>query len=80
MTSGDLLPLHPGQPSRKIDFPIEYNQPDRIASLLKKIVLRQDIGGLLAEGIRPAGEELELEEIAVHVKGLELAAMSTRSI
>ncbi len=62
----------------KIDFPIDYNQPDRIAALLKKIVLRQDVGGLLAEGIRPASEELGLEAIAVHVKGLEPAGYDPR--
>lgn len=62
----------------KIDLDIDYNQPDAIAALLKKIVLRQDVGGLLAEGIRPASEELGLSDIAVHVKGLEPAGYDPR--
>ena len=39
---------------------------------------REEVGGLLAEGIRPASEELGLEEIAVHVKGLEPAGYDPR--
>lgn len=62
----------------KIDFAIDYNQPDRIAALIRKIVLRQDIGGLLAEGLRPASEELGLEDLAVHVKGLEPSGYDPR--
>ena len=62
----------------KIDAQIDYNQADQIAALLKKIVLRQDIGGLLAEGIRPASEELGLEDLAVHVKGLEPSGYDPR--
>ncbi len=62
----------------KIDLAIDYNQPDQIAALLKKIVLRQDVGGLLAEGIRPASEELGLEDLAVHVKGLEPSGYDPR--
>ena len=37
----------------KIDLEIDYNQPDQIAALLKKIVLRQDVGGLLADAGLP---------------------------
>ena len=62
----------------KIDFEIDYNQPDRIAALIHKMVLRQDVGGLLAEGIRPASEELGLEDLAVHVKGLEPSGYDPR--
>jgi aldehyde:ferredoxin oxidoreductase len=41
--------------------------------LLQRIVKREGIGGLLAEGIKSASEELGLEDIAVHVKGMEPA-------
>ena len=64
----------------KIDLDLDYNQPDGIAALLKKIVLRQDVGGLLAEGIRPASEELGLEDMAVHVKGLEPSGYDPRAL
>jgi aldehyde:ferredoxin oxidoreductase len=79
MTAGNIVAFAIEASRRaRIDFPIDYNQPDQVAALLRKIVLRQDIGGLLAEGIRPASEELGLEEIAVHVKGLEPAGYDPR--
>lgn len=79
MTAGNLAAFAIEASRRdKIDFSIDYNQPENIAALFKKIVLRQDVGGLLAEGIRPASEELGLEDIAVHVKGLEPAGYDPR--
>ncbi len=81
MSSGNLAAFAIEAKRRgKIDLDIDYNQPDQIAALLKKIVLRQDIGGLLAEGIRSASEELGLEEIAVHVKGLEPSGYDPRAL
>jgi aldehyde:ferredoxin oxidoreductase len=81
MSSGNLaaFAIEAGRRG-KIDLAIDYNQPDQIAALLKKIVLRQDVGGLLADGIRPASEELGLEEIAVHVKGLEPSGYDPRAL
>jgi aldehyde:ferredoxin oxidoreductase len=79
MSSGNLAAFAIEARRRgKIDLDIDYNQPDGIAALLKKIVLRQDVGGLLAEGIRPASEELGLEDLAVHVKGLEPSGYDPR--
>ena len=62
----------------KSDFSIDYNQPDRIAELFRMIAHRQGIGALLADGIAAAAAELGLEEIAVHVKGLEPAGFDPR--
>jgi len=81
MTSGNLAAFAVEARRRgKIALDIDYNQPDQIAALLKKIALRQDVGGLLAEGIRPASEELGLEDIAVHVKGLEPSGYDPRAL
>jgi len=55
----------------KIDYKIDYGDVDAIAELLKKIVRREDIGDVLARGIKFAAREWDLEDIAVHVKGLE---------
>ena len=55
----------------KIDYKIDYGDVDPIAELLKKIVRREDIGDVLARGIKFAAREWDLEDIAVHVKGLE---------
>jgi aldehyde:ferredoxin oxidoreductase len=62
----------------KIDFAIDFNQPDRVAELLRRIAAREGIGDLLARGIREAAAELDLEEVAVHVKGLEPAGFDPR--
>jgi aldehyde:ferredoxin oxidoreductase len=62
----------------KIDETIDYGQVDAIAGLLKKIAYREGIGDLLAQGIRAAAKAWGLEEIAVHVKGLEPAGYDPR--
>ncbi len=64
----------------KIDFNIDYGDVDAIAELLHKIAGREDIGDVLAEGIRPAARQWGLEDIAVHVKGLEPAGYDPRSL
>jgi len=64
----------------KITESLAYGQPDMVADLLKKIVKREGIGGLLAEGIQSASEALGLEDIAVHVKGMEPAGYDPRAL
>ena len=55
----------------RIDYPIDYGQAESIAQLIKDIANRQGIGDTLARGIRFAAEEWEMEDQAIHVKGLE---------
>lgn len=55
----------------KIDYKIDYGDVDAIAELLNKIARREHIGELLAQGILAAAKKWDLEDIAVHVKGLE---------
>ncbi len=64
----------------KIKEQVEYGQPSQIAALLLKIVRREGVGGLLAEGIRLSSEELGLEKIAVHTKGLEPPGYDPRAL
>jgi len=63
---------------KKIDFQIEYGDVDAIAGLLKKIATRQGIGDVLARGIRHAAQTWNMEDMAVHVKGLELPGYDPR--
>ncbi len=56
---------------KKIADKLEYGDADMVADILRKIVRCQGIGGLLAKGIKSAGEELGMENFAVHVKGME---------
>jgi len=62
----------------KIDVPIDYGDVDAIARLLRKTAFREGIGNLLAQGIRTAAKAWGLEEIAIHVKGLEPAGYDPR--
>jgi len=62
----------------KIEEKLDYGDVEGIASLLKKIVQRDGIGAVLAEGIRHAAKEWDLEEIAIHVKGMEPAGYDPR--
>ncbi len=56
---------------KKIDYEIKYGDVDAIADLLNKIATGTGIGKTLAQGIRYAAKEWGLEDMAVHVKGLE---------
>ncbi len=79
ITAGNLCGLAIEAARRgKMDVPIDYGQVDAIAELLRKIASREGIGDLLAQGIRTAAKEWDLEEIAIHVKGLEPAGYDPR--
>jgi aldehyde:ferredoxin oxidoreductase len=64
----------------KVRFDIDYNQVDAIADLLGLIARRKGIGAVLAEGIVHAAREWGLEDLAVHVKGLEPAGYDPRTL
>lgn len=81
ITAGNLCGLAIEASRRgKIDDKIDYGDVDAIAELLYKIARREGIGDVLAEGIRPAAKQWALEDIAVHVKGLEPAGYDPRSL
>jgi aldehyde:ferredoxin oxidoreductase len=62
----------------KVDFEIDYGQVDKIAELLHMIARREGIGDVLARGIKHAAKAWDLEDIAVHVKGMEPAGYDPR--
>ncbi len=62
----------------KLDFEINYNEPDRIAELFRLIAHAQSVGVIFRDGIKAASEALGLEELAVHVKGLEPGGFDPR--
>ncbi len=62
----------------RLPFPIDYNQPDRVAELFGLIARREGVGEILGKGIRSAAAELGLEDLAIHVKGLEPAGFDPR--
>lgn len=63
-----------------IDYPLEYGDAEGAAVLLEKIAYRRDIGDVLANGVKPAAKAWGLEDIAVHVKGLEPPGYDPRAL
>lgn len=59
---------------------IDYGDVDAIATLLYKIARREKVGDILANGVRRAAGEWGLEDLAVHVKGLEPPAYEPRAL
>ncbi|HEJ83074.1 MAG TPA: aldehyde:ferredoxin oxidoreductase, partial [Desulfobacteraceae bacterium] len=55
----------------RIDYDIDYNEPDKIARLLKDMAYRRGIGDLLSRGIKTAAREWGMEDQAIHIKGME---------
>jgi aldehyde:ferredoxin oxidoreductase len=64
----------------KVDYQVDYGDVDAVAELLGMIARREGIGAVLAQGIKRAAKEWELEDIAVHVKGMEPAGYDPRSL
>lgn len=62
----------------KVQDVIDYGDVDGIATLLERITYREGIGDILAKGIRYAAKAWDMEDIAVHVKGLEPAGYDPR--
>ena len=60
---------------------LQVGEPDAILAMIEKIAYRQDIGDVLAEGVREAARRIGngAEEFAIHVKGLEIAYHDPRA-
>lgn len=79
ITSGNLCAFTIEAYKRgKVDYKIDYGDVDAIAKLLNMIARREGIGNILAQGIKHAAKEWDLEDIAVHVKGMEPAGYDPR--
>ncbi len=64
----------------KLDREIDYGDVEGFTWLLEKVVRREGVGEILAEGVAKAAEKLKLNEIAVHVKGLEPPGYDPRTL
>ena len=63
---------------KKIKANLHYGDVDGIAEILTKIAYRKGVGRILSEGIRYAAKVWNMEETAIHVKGLEPAGFDPR--
>ena len=62
----------------KIDYKISYGDAKKAAELIEMIVFRKGIGDTLAEGIKFSAKKWDMEDTAIHVKGLEPAGYEPR--
>jgi len=63
-----------------INLDLDYGDVDGIARLLQQMVDREGLGAVFCKGVRGASQELGLEDLAVHVKGLEPAGYDPRAL
>ncbi|MBC7233100.1 MAG: aldehyde ferredoxin oxidoreductase family protein [Chloroflexi bacterium] len=79
MTAGNLAGLVMEATRRgRLNFPLQYGDAEGVATLLRQIVNREGAGAILADGIVAASRAWNLEDLAIHVKGLEPAAYDPR--
>jgi len=62
----------------KIQEKMAYGDTDAIAALLTNIANKEGLGAVLAEGIRHAAKTWNMEDVAIHVKGMEPAGYDPR--
>ena len=62
----------------RIEEKINWGDVDKIAELLNDIAYKEGTGAVLAEGIRHAAKTWNMEDIAIHVKGLDPAGYEPR--
>ena len=79
ITAGNLCGLvMEAKEQGRLDYDIEYGNSDKTIRLLEDIASRSGIGDTLADGIIAASRKWQLEDLAVHVKGLEPAGYDPR--
>jgi aldehyde:ferredoxin oxidoreductase len=64
----------------RLDLDLPFGDTKRTEEMLRRIAYRDGLGGILAEGVREASRILGLEDLAIHVKGLEPPGFDPRSL
>ena len=81
ITAGNLCALiMEGKALGRIDYDIDYGNADQVIDLIEKIATRDGIGDILADGIIPTSKHFGVEDLAIHVKGLEPAGYDPRKL
>lgn len=63
-----------------LDLNLQYGDVDGMVDLLHLIAKQEGPGKLLSRGVRAASQELGLEDLAVHAKGMEPAGYDPRAL
>lgn len=79
ITAGNLAALTiEASRQGKIPEQFQYGDADTVADLLFRTARREGLGGLIADGIKSASQEMDMADQAVHVKGMEPAGYDPR--
>jgi aldehyde:ferredoxin oxidoreductase len=79
ITAGNLVAFAiEASKRKKIEDKLNYGDADGIAEILTKIAYQKGVGRILSEGVRHASAVWDMEEEAIHVKGLEPAGFDPR--
>jgi len=63
-----------------IDYELRWGDAEAYLKLMRMIAYREGVGDVLAEGVMKASKKIGAEDIAVHVKGMELPAYDPRGV
>ncbi|MCD6472091.1 aldehyde ferredoxin oxidoreductase family protein [Candidatus Aerophobetes bacterium] len=81
MTAGNLVGFIMEASQRGlINTKLNYGDVDGAAKLIKDIAKKEGLGAILSQGIKSVSKELNLEDLAIHVKGLEPAGYDPRTL
>ncbi|MFX0167714.1 MAG: aldehyde ferredoxin oxidoreductase family protein [Candidatus Hodarchaeota archaeon] len=58
---------------------LSFGNAETMVRLIEMITTRQDLGDILAEGVKRAAEKLSVPHLALHVKGLEIPMHDPRA-
>ncbi len=81
ITAGNLCGLLMEASERdRIDLEVKYGDADAVDELVRMMGERSGIGDVLADGIVAAARKWQIEDLAVHVKGMEPAGYDPRTL
>jgi len=63
-----------------IDYELRWGDAEAYLRLIRMVAYREGVGDLLAEGVMRASRKIGAEDIAIHVKGMELPAYDPRAV
>ncbi|MGB9722658.1 MAG: aldehyde ferredoxin oxidoreductase family protein [Chloroflexia bacterium] len=64
----------------RLEMKLDYGDTEGIAAFLRRVAGREGVGEVFSRGVRAAARALGLEDLAVHVKGLEPAGYDPRAL
>ena len=65
---------------KEVGMKLEWGNPEPLIKLIPKIAQREDFGVVLAEGVQAMGKRYGAEDLAVHIKGLEVSCWDPRAL